>query len=257
MPAFYRAKKELSQKPLSHFGDFDCIIITQHLPDHCHQPTLAKLSRTIPVVAPTCAVDILRNLQYENVIALSPGKSCSPLSGKILSNIKITAGKGSTVGPPWSKPQLAYLFEFPTGVEGLSDESTAPIRIYHETHGNHDPKFLREITADNQRLDAVISPVVSTRLPLLLNYPVVQGIPQFLDLCRQTAPRACIPFDNLPSSASGLLVNFTETSGGFDEFERKLRVEPRLSGIRVIRPETGKAVPVADRPLGPQDVSEQ
>lgn len=202
----------------------------------------------MPVIAPTCAVGILRTLQYENIFALDFNDSIQPLQGDLRSDIRITAGRGSVVGPPWSKPQLAYLFEFPSGLGTSTNENNASIRVYHETHGNHDATFLRTITSNNQTLDAVISPVVSTDLPILFNYNVVRGVRELVDLCRQTQPRACIPFDNSPSSATGILANFIKSSGGFDELEGQLQEDPELRGIRLIRPETETALEIARRP---------
>jgi L-ascorbate metabolism protein UlaG (beta-lactamase superfamily) len=176
------------------------------LPDHCHPPTLSKLPRDTPVIAPTGARNTLTDLGYTDITYLSAGDDPHTIPVPFASgSVSITAGPGSIVGPPWSKPQLALLFSFE------SCTAHAPIRVYHETHGMHDDKFLDSIKAP--RLDAVISPVKGTKLPPLGNYTIVNGVPELLAAVRRTQPRAVVPFDNSNTPATGLL-NMAVTSNG-------------------------------------------
>jgi L-ascorbate metabolism protein UlaG (beta-lactamase superfamily) len=264
-PWFYRSTKALTRKPLAAFGAFDAILLTQHLPDHAHPPTLRLLPRGLPVVAPTCAQELLRSLGYENVTTLSPHESATPLP-TLLPGFTVTAGPGAIVGPPWSKPQLAYVFEFahrtqpaPDGGAAASDATAVrssslpwthpPLRIYFETHGMHDAGFLRKITDGGRiALDAVIGPVRGTTLPLPFakGYTIVNGAAELLEACRVTRPKACVPFDNTRTAGSGLLSNFIDQSaGGYEELAAAVRADPQLRDMKICVPKLMEPLVIA------------
>lgn len=224
---------------MSIFGEFDAIILTQHLPDHCHPPTLELMSKDLPVLAPTCAKKELDALGFKKVTYMSPNDRVFPLP-EILPGFRLTAGKGSIVGPPWSKPQLAFFFEFAESRRAL--DAGHAVRIYHETHGVHDPAFLRDITSGGRVLDVLISPVVSTSIPLAGNYALVNGIPELLEACRITKPLACVPFDNSKTPATGMLNLMLSSSGSLEEFKIALSEDSELADTKIISPTVNEAL---------------
>lgn len=203
----------------------DAIILTQGLADHAHPPTLAVLPRHIPVVAPRSAVPLLRSLAYEHIIEVTYGDSVRPVPDAA---VTVTTLRGSVVGPPWSDAQHAYVFKF--GV----DEACM---IYHEPHGNHDIERLRGFEG---RLDAVIAPIVSTTIPALGDYALVNGIPQAVELCRVTRPRRCVTFDNSKGEQTGFLTGFLKTDGGFERFVNEVRKDGALSDMKIVRTDAAK-----------------
>lgn len=239
-PAFFRAEKPLAAgKSVADFGDFDVIVLSQELPDHCHVPTLAQLPRATPVVCPRKAVPILEGLGYTTVLPLEPGMRTDPFDPAVhprLEAFAVRAGPGSLTGPPWSDPQLAFCFEF--GERGGAG-TAPPLRVYMETHGTHVEGFVGELTRAG-RLDAVISPVVATTIPALAGYRVVNGIPELMAVCRQARPRAVVPFDNSRTPASGVLSKLTKQTGNLDEFREAVAREPDLDDVRVVEPLVGK-----------------
>lgn len=139
-------------------------------------------------------------------------------------HLRITACKGSIVGPPWSDPQLAYIFTFDA-------DSQHPLSVYHEPHGVHDETFL---AAYKGKLDAVIAPVVSTTLPVLANYSLVNGVPEAVRLCNLVRPRACLTFDNSGGEQSGFLTGFLSKAGGLDQFKSAVAELPQLRDMQII-----------------------
>jgi hypothetical protein len=283
IPGFYRARKALAENPISAFGEFDAILLTQHLPDHAHPPTLERLPRTLPVVAPTDALPLLRRLGYKTIIELSPNQTVVPLPTTFPS-LTLSAGPGSIVGPPWSRPQLAYFWEFATSarsgpapaddgtaaerapregasptpkrLEGPITSSEPVLRVYFEPHGTHDEKFMQTITANGRVApDAVIGPVRASSIPLFLNYALVNGLPELLQACRALKPRACLAFDNTKTEASGWLSKIIDQSGpSFDELRVALQSDPELRSIDLRLPKIMDAVVLAtaDQPAVPK-----
>jgi Beta-lactamase superfamily domain len=240
-PTFFRARKPLAAKAMSEFGKFDVIVLSQELPDHCHVPTLGKLPRDLPVLCPVRAVPVLEDLAYQTILPLVPGDRSRPFpSDSLLAGLVVRAGPGSVTGPPWSAPQLAFCFEF----SNPQDPSSRPLRVYLETHGHNDAKFVRELCADG-RLDAVISPVVTTTIPVLGNYKVVNGVPELLDLCKIARPRVVVPFDNSRTPATGVLNSLTRQFGGQETFRRLVVEEQSLADVRIVEPLVMQPVVIA------------
>jgi Beta-lactamase superfamily domain len=158
------------------------------------------LPRDTPVIAPTCARKTIAALDYTNVTYISPGDAPHPVDLSAATPgccLTVTAGPG------------ALLFEFSAA---CCAGRRAPIRIYHETHGFHDDRFLDSISTP--RLDVVISPVVATSLPALGNYTIVNGVPELLAAVKRSRPRAVVPFDNSNTPATGLLSLAVKSTGG-------------------------------------------
>jgi Beta-lactamase superfamily domain len=204
------------------------------------------LPRDTPVIAPTCARKTIAALDYTNVTYISPGDDPHPVDLSAATRgccLTVTAGPGAVVGPPWSKPQLALLFEFSAA---CCAGRRAPIRVYHETHGFHDDRFLDSISTP--RLDVVISPVVATSLPALGNYAIVNGVPELLAAVKRSRPRAVVPFDNSNTPATGLLSLAVQSTGGAGELAAALaRAEGTAipQDLDVITPVLEQAVLVA------------
>lgn len=223
-PAFYRNAKPLAKRPLASFGEFDALVLTQGLPDHAHRPTLERLPKHLPVIAPQSAEALLRELGFRDVTIVTYGDVASAAPG-----VRVKAGRGSVVGPPWSPPELAYVFSF----GGESASESRALNVYHEPHGNHDAAFLNEYRG---KLDAVIAPFVSSTLPVLGNYSLVNGIPEALQLCKAAKPRVCVAFDNSGGEQSGFLKSFLRQEGGREQFDAAVRKESGLSAMRIIYP---------------------
>lgn len=149
-------------------------------------------------------------------------------------DVKLTAARGSVVGPPWSDAQLAYVFEFGTGRETSS--------VYHEPHGNHEQRVLREYRG---KLDAVIAPVVKTTIPPLGNYALVNGVPQAIQLCEGVLPRTCVTFDNSGGEQTGFLPRFLKKTGGREEFGNRVKEIDALKDMRIITATAGEPVVIA------------
>jgi L-ascorbate metabolism protein UlaG (beta-lactamase superfamily) len=119
----------------------DLLLLSQGLPDHAHPPSLALLSRSIPVVGSASAAKVARQLGFTTVRALSPGERCTPLGA-----LEIQA----TAGAPVPQVENGYLLRHPGG------------SLYVEPHGYLAP----EAQLPAQSLDAVITPVVDLGLPV-------------------------------------------------------------------------------------------
>lgn len=216
-PAFFRSAKPPELRSLSAAGAFDAVVLTQHLPDHAHEPTLRKIGRSTPVFAPRQALPLLSRLGFHNVQRLQYDRTILPLPS--FPHVKLTAGRGSVVGPPGSPPQLALVFSF------------GDLSVYHEPHGSHDAEFLARWRG---KIDAAIAPVVDTKIPALGNYALVNGVREAVELCKQLRPRRFVGFDNSGGEQSGWLVQFLKQRGGIDEFRRLVEGEEELKKMNVV-----------------------
>ncbi|PXF47370.1 hypothetical protein BWQ96_02850 [Gracilariopsis chorda] len=224
-PAFFRAKKPLAPDPQNDFRSFDAskvdaIVLTQALPDHAHVPTLRRLPKHIPVISTPAARSILRQLRFSNVTYTDYAQTVSPFPA-----VRITTLKGSLVGPPWSRPEHAYIFTFDT------QNQSPPIQLYHEPHGNNDQRALRQYQG---RIDVVVAPVKAARLAF--GYALVNGVEQALQLCRCVLPRTVVPFDNGSGNVSGVLATLLRGEGGLHEFRTRLAEEQQLKGVHIVFP---------------------
>lgn len=168
--------------------------------------------------------------------ALAPGEVTAPFAAAAdspLSELSVRGGRGSVTGPPWSEPQLAFCFEF-----GASSEK---MRVYLETHGMHDARFLEELTR-SVPLDVFISPVISMTIPVLGNYDVIYGTPELVETCKEVRPRTVVPFDNSRTEGSGALEAVVKLEGGYDVFREAVEKQPVLRDMRIIEPELMKPV---------------
>ncbi len=231
-PSFFRAAKPPALRSIQAAGAFDAVVLTQHLPDHAHEPTLRKIDRATPIVAPGQALPLLSELGFTNVRVLTYDETVAPL--REFPDVTVTAGRGSIVGPPGSPPQLALVFSF----------GDPPLTVYHEPHGNHDSEFLARYAG---KIDAAIAPVVHTKIPLLGNYSLVNGVEEALQLCKELRPKRFVGFDNSGGEQSGFLVKFLDQNGNISEFRRNVSKVKELADMEILfTGENLKPVVIAD-----------
>jgi len=125
--------------------NIDLILLTQGLPDHCHIPSLKKFPRSTKVICSKSAFKILDKLNFESINIMEPGQIFK------FKNAKIEATSGANV----PQTENGYIFETTDG------------SFYIEPHG-----FL-DNTIKPRKLDAVITPTINLKLPIL--GPFVKG----------------------------------------------------------------------------------
>jgi len=182
----------------------DLILISQKLPDHCHEPTLQALPKDIPVVACPGADDICRQLGFKNVTTLKAGQST------VAGPFEILATAGALVGPPWEERQNGYL------IRSTSQQLT----MFYEPHNDWPREVLDSLPND---IDIIVGPVIRASLPILGDYPLVKGADQALQLVRATKPRFFVPLLNFTTENFGLLPPLIRVDGSIPEFERKVK----------------------------------
>lgn len=99
--------------------------------------------------------------------------------------------------------------------------------------------------AGGEKLDAVISPVIETTLPVLGNYRIVRGIPEVIELCEVARPRACVPFDNSGTPSSGAFSKLVKQKGSQEELREKMAAKEGLKEIVITEPEVMEKIFVA------------
>ena len=229
MPAFFRGKKPRSICGMEAAGRYDAVILTQHLPDHAHPPTLQRVPRSTPVIAPVQAMPLLNELEFTNVRVLNYGQSLAPVES--MPGVTVTGGRGSVVGPPGSPNQLALIFSFASSSDSANRQA---LMVYHEPHGFHDQRLLKQYAG---KIDAAIAPVVKSKFPVLLDYTIVNGASEAVKLCKALRPRAFVGFDNSGGDQSGFLANLLAQTGGMEEFKKLVEKEPELAQMNVLYPE--------------------
>lgn len=218
VPAFFRLIKQSNLRGIGRVGNFDAVVLTQYLPDHAHEPTLKKLPKNTPVVAPPQAEPMLKALGFSDITILVPGDPSSSYGGKI------TAEKGSIVGPPGSDPQNALVFRF------------GNLRVYHEPHGVHDTNFVRENRGG--KIDAAIAPVVSAEISTpLFKYNLVNGYESAIEFAKKLQPKTLVGFDNSGGEMSGFLTKVIAGKDGRPEMRDAFRTDKALQGIKLVLPE--------------------
>ena len=98
----------------------DVVLLSQGLPDHCHPPSLARLDRNIPVIAPASAAKVVQTLGFGNLTILKPGECHQFL------DLHIHATRGSAIGP--GQQENGYVLH----------SVIANTCLYYEPHGHHD-----------------------------------------------------------------------------------------------------------------------
>lgn len=122
--------------------DIDAILLSQGLPDHCHEPTLRACDRALPVIASPSAAKVAQSLGFETVVTLTPRQTYT------YRDLTIQATKGARLGP--TQQENGYILR--CGAQSL----------YYEPHGCHDP-WLRTYG----KVDVVITPLLDVCLPVV------------------------------------------------------------------------------------------
>jgi L-ascorbate metabolism protein UlaG (beta-lactamase superfamily) len=196
----------------------DLILISQGLDDHCHQPTLEKLDRQIPVVASPSATKTVQALGYTQVISLTDWQS-----HLIQDRLKITAVPGAPLQP--GQVENGYV------LQDLTTQET----LYYEPHLFPEKAGLEQRF---EQIDVAIAPVVGQIFPLLGQ--VVMGPEQALHLAKTLQPRFFVPTTMGDIRASGILPMLTKSVGSLDEFRTQL-TSTKLT-TELVAPQPGETI---------------
>ena len=175
--------------------NLDLLLLTQGLADHAHPPSLDRLPRDLPVVGSTSAAKVVKKLGFNRVQPLKPGE------GTHHQGLEIRA----TAGAPVPTIENGYLLVHSGG------------SVYLEPHG-----FLDEAVPE-QRLDAVITPMVDLGLPALGAF--VKGcsaVPKLVERFQPTTMLAStsggdVRFSGAMSSLLQMQGSVQETAAGIKE----------------------------------------
>jgi L-ascorbate metabolism protein UlaG (beta-lactamase superfamily) len=197
----------------------DLILLSQGLEDHAHPETLQALNRDIPVVASPNAANVVKNLGYDNITALTHGE-CVIWKDQV----KIQAVPGSVVG--YQQVENGYI---------LQDLKTGH-RLYYEPHGSHSPQLKTEAP-----VDVIITPLIDLKLPVIGT--VIQGSKAGLEVAEWLKPQVMV------STAAGgdvtfkgILMTILKEAGSIAEFRERLM--QRQPGIQVLEPKPGDRIAV-------------
>ncbi|NJN29849.1 MAG: MBL fold metallo-hydrolase [Synechococcales cyanobacterium RM1_1_8] len=190
--------------PITIPDNIDLILLSQGLEDHTHRPTLAKLSKQIPVVASVSAAAIAQQLGFLNISPLKPGETYELESPNGLGGqLQIRATKGAPV------PQVENGYV----IQGQASGKT----LYYEPHGYGDP-----VLAQYSPIDVVITPIVDLGLPLV--GAIVRGGDRTAQLLETVQARYILPTAAGGAIAySGILDKLLQTQGDAEEFRRRLQ----------------------------------
>ena len=138
--------------------NINLILITQGLPDHCHLPSLKKLSKEIDVICSKSAYSKLKKLGYKSITVIEPREDL------VNQGIRVEATEGAPV------PQIenGYIIEY-------NNKS-----LYIEPHGFLDQKI------KPRKLTAVISPTINLNLPIV--GPFIKGAEIVPELIKKFNP---------------------------------------------------------------------
>jgi L-ascorbate metabolism protein UlaG (beta-lactamase superfamily) len=197
----------------------DLILIAQSLDDHCHQPTLAQLSKQIPVIAAPSAVKIIQKLGYDRVTALSPWQTYT-----LNQDVEITAIPGAKI-----QGQLENGF--------LVKSIQTDRKLYYEPHLATDP-----VTIDRLReignIDTIIAPIVGQIFPLLGK--VIMNARDAFALSLALQPKWYLPTATGAIQANGVLPKLTRSTDTEDEFANLLTQSHALTQLLI--PQLGEII---------------
>jgi L-ascorbate metabolism protein UlaG (beta-lactamase superfamily) len=197
------------------------ILITQSLDDHCHQPTLAQLSKQIPVIAAPSAVKIVEKLGFDRVISLAPWATYH-----LDDRLEITATPGAKI-----QMQVENGFV----VKSLQTDRA----IYYEPHLAIDPTTIDRI-GQLSKIDTIIAPIVGQIFPLLGK--VIMNSQDAYQLASALHPQWYLPTAMGEVHVQGILPQLTRTDGSIAEFEQLL-AQSELS-TQLLMPQLGETVSV-------------
>ncbi|BAC90275.1 MBL fold metallo-hydrolase [Gloeobacter violaceus] len=195
----------------------DLLLISQAQPDHCHRPTLERLSRALPAVASPAAARVLRELQFSSVQALTNFEQFR------LGNLRVTAVPGAEVQ---FEQENGYL---------LRDEGTGET-LYYEPHRST-PEIQRRVVGLGS-VDVLMMPVVGLQLPLLGE--VVMGPESALAMARTVKPDTIVPTTLGEVHTGGIAGQLFKPTGSVEEFTDKLTASGLAS--RFLHPAPGETL---------------
>jgi L-ascorbate metabolism protein UlaG (beta-lactamase superfamily) len=193
----------------------DLILISQSLDDHCHQPTLAQLSKQIPVVAAPSAVKTIEKLGYDRVISLAPWETYT-----LNEQVEITATPGAMI-------QLQVENGFL--VKSLETNKS----LYYEPHLATDPATIDRI-AKLTNVEIIIAPIVGQIFPLLGK--VIMNPDDAFKLTSALQPHWYLPTAVGEVDANGILPQLTRSIGTIDEFSQLLAKSKISTQLRIPQP---------------------
>lgn len=199
----------------------DLILITQSLDDHCHQPTLARLSKQIPVVAAPSAVKIVESLGYEQVIRLAPWETYL-----LNQQVEIMATPGARIQTTLENGFL---------VKSLKTDKT----IYYEPHLATDRQTIDRLSKQS-KIDIIIAPIVGQIFPLLGK--VIMNAQDAFQLAEALQPQWYLPTATGAIDVKGILPQLTKSDGSIDEFNQLLAQSKLLT--QLLMPQPGETVSV-------------
>ncbi|WP_310427248.1 MBL fold metallo-hydrolase [Chamaesiphon sp. VAR_48_metabat_135_sub] len=197
----------------------DLILISQSLDDHCHQPTLAQLSKQIPVIAVPSAVKIVKKLGYDRVIPLVPWENYT-----LDERVKITATPGAKIQGQLENGFLINL---------LQTDKT----LYYEPHLATDRETI-DLINKRGKIDAIIAPIVGQIFPLLGK--VIMNSQDAFALASILQPQWYLPTAVGEIHASGILPQLTRSDGTIEEFA-KLLADSQIA-TKLLMPRPGETV---------------
>jgi len=198
----------------------DLILLSQGVEDHCHQPTLERLERSLPVVASPTAAKVVKHLGFQSVTTLTHWQEMTWGD-----RLQITAVQGAEIQP--GQRENGYL---------LRDLATGD-SLYYEPHLAPAAPLLRD-RLGNVRV--VITPMIGQIFPLLGQ--VIMGPTQALSLVEVLRPQYVLPTTRGEIRVSGILPALIRTVGSVAEFRDRLTA----SGLptQLILPQPGETVEV-------------
>jgi L-ascorbate metabolism protein UlaG (beta-lactamase superfamily) len=199
----------------------DLILITQSLDDHCHQPTLAQLSKQIPVVAAPSAVKIVENLGYDRVIRLAPWETYI-----LNEKVEITATPGAKIQ---TRLENGFL------VKSLQTSKT----LYYEPHLATDRATIDRLSKLG-KIDTIIAPIIGQIFPLLGK--VIMNAQDAFRLAEALQPHWYLPTAMGEITANGILPQLTRSDGSIADFT-KLLAQSQIS-TQLLMPQPGETVSV-------------
>ena len=197
--------------------NIDLILLSQGLADHAHPQTLAKLDKSIPVVASPDGAKVAIAHGFEQVTALTHGESTG------LDGLTIRAFVGAPVGA--LKKENAYVITF----------LESGLQLYYEPHGYPDSEHLKDMGV----VDVVITPMAD--IDLLAVAPVIRGSAAAPELAELLRPQVMLPTaQNGRVTYEGLLAPVIRETGGADQ----LRSHFKAKGLdlQVVAPTSGETV---------------
>ncbi|MEM8638144.1 MAG: MBL fold metallo-hydrolase [Cyanobacteria bacterium P01_G01_bin.54] len=220
-PWFFKAERRTTREfP----PQIDQIVLSQGLPDHAHEPTLAQCDRTIPVIASPNAAQVVQKLGFQTIHALEHGEQV-----KVTPELTIAAVPGSPVGP--------NLLENGYVLTHAGEQA----KLYYEPHGYH-----AEVLKDFAPLDVVITPLIDLKLPLV--GVVLGGQARSLQLAQRVQPQVMIPTAaGGDVEITGLLVKLLKTEGTIESFRDSLQAHNLNTQVIEPQPWQRFEVPLGQR----------